>query len=160
MHVAPGSYSGAITTSKSGTASARIAYLSDTKWGAKLTNPTWSVAGSYVTVEGFDLTGPTTSYAFNVNALDNASGPAVHHVILKQNYIHDFMTSGCASTGIIQETPRGGHDFPNNSHDNTYDGNIIRHVGSYNSGVNGCVTLHGFYLSGPGDRIINNESDY
>src|SRR5207248_1738139 len=37
IHVAAGRYSGPITTNRSGTATARIVWLSDTKWGAKIT---------------------------------------------------------------------------------------------------------------------------
>ena len=40
VHVAAGTYSGPITTNKSGNSSARIVYISDTKWGAKINTAT------------------------------------------------------------------------------------------------------------------------
>src|SRR5439155_496489 len=62
VHVAPGTYSGQFNTDASGTSSAYITYVSDTKWGAKIaggSSSTWSNHGAYVTIQGFDVTGPT-----------------------------------------------------------------------------------------------------
>ena len=69
IHVAPGTYSVAapslssagIRTTRSGTASARIRFQSDVKWGAKIvfsgTGMGWNSKGAYVDIEGFDITG-------------------------------------------------------------------------------------------------------
>ena len=57
VHVAPGTYSGQFNTDASGTSSAYITYVSDTKWGAKIaggSSSTWSNHGAYVTIQGFD----------------------------------------------------------------------------------------------------------
>ena len=69
IHVAAGTYrvsapaldNAGIKTSKSGTATARIKFVSDVKWGAKIivsgTGITWDSRGSYVDIEGFDISG-------------------------------------------------------------------------------------------------------
>src|SRR5262250_1844470 len=56
VHVAPGTYAGGFKTTTSGTESAPIHYLSDTKWGAVIVPPTnsstdiaWDNRGSYTT---------------------------------------------------------------------------------------------------------------
>src|SRR5207245_6900491 len=61
VHVAAGVYSGAVTVNKSGTASQRITYISDTKWGAVIRPSNgsipWTSNGSYVTVQNFEMDG-------------------------------------------------------------------------------------------------------
>jgi len=59
VHVAPGIYTGLIATNKSGTATQRIQYVSDTRWGAKLVGNSgagthvWQPSGSFVDINGF-----------------------------------------------------------------------------------------------------------
>jgi len=104
VHVAPGTYSGQFNTSASGTSSAYITYVSDTKWGAKIaggSSSTWSNHGAYVTIQGFDVTGPTGC----CNAI-YTSGNATKII---GNNVHDVQTSnGCSSTGggASWSTPR------------------------------------------------------
>ena len=73
VHVLPGTYNvsscsypasvcSSIAAKASGTASARIRFISDTKWGAKIvsgnnTYYAWEVDGDYVDIVGFDITG-------------------------------------------------------------------------------------------------------
>jgi hypothetical protein len=138
IHVAPGSYTSAITTNKSGTASGRIVYISDSKWGAKIINNSWQVMGNYTDVNGFDITNPGAGgYAFNVRGSND-------HILY--NNLHDFTVNGCGQYGVI--TPGGS--------DNWFIGNIIRHAGNYNSGANHCVTLHGIYSGGVRHTIQDN----
>ena len=66
IHVAPGAYpvsaptlhSAGIVTSRSGTAAARIRFVSDIKWAAKIlvsgTGIAWRSKGNYVDIDGFD----------------------------------------------------------------------------------------------------------
>ena len=74
VHVAPGNYvevassdytSKGIWTKASGTASARIKYISDTKWGAKITPigvwTVWNNEGSYVDIQGFEVIGDAST---------------------------------------------------------------------------------------------------
>ncbi|GAB3420038.1 DUF1565 domain-containing protein [Massilia agilis] len=61
--VAPGTYTGGFKTTASGTSSARIYWVSTTKWGAKIvpgsTANVWDNRGSYVSIVGFDIDGST-----------------------------------------------------------------------------------------------------
>src|SRR5712692_5970803 len=61
VHVAPGIYSQPVTTDPSGTATARITYLSDVKWGARIqttgADMAWTNNGNYVDIVGFNITG-------------------------------------------------------------------------------------------------------
>jgi hypothetical protein len=64
VYVAPGTYSGGLTTAKSGTSSARIRYVSSTKHRAILVAPSGSTAqhgwlntGNYVDIDGFQIDG-------------------------------------------------------------------------------------------------------
>jgi len=62
--VAPGTYAGGIKTTASGTSSARIYWISTTKWGAKIVPPAsssnnnaWDNRGNYVSIIGFHIDG-------------------------------------------------------------------------------------------------------
>src|SRR5262249_13196659 len=64
VHVAAGMHSGGFETTTSGTASAPIHYLSDTKWGAIIVPPAnstsdtaWDNRGAYVVIDGFQVDG-------------------------------------------------------------------------------------------------------
>ena len=63
VRVLAGTYNTTVQTYTAGTASARITWISDTKWGAKIVGSTnsgngnWAVHGDYVTVQNFDITG-------------------------------------------------------------------------------------------------------
>jgi len=142
IHVAAGTYSGPINTKKSGTASARIVFTSDTKWGAKIVNSNWLISGSYVDVNGFDMTSPGGG-GFGVQTLANG----VH---IMGNYLHDFTTSTCGQYGVIN---LGNLTVVS---DNWAVGNVIRHAGNYNADSNHCVHLHGIYAFGIRDIIENN----
>ncbi|MGC2184113.1 MAG: DUF1565 domain-containing protein [Terriglobales bacterium] len=145
VHVGPGTYSGP-STSKSGTSSARIVFISDTKWKAKIANSSWQAGGDYVDINGFEFTNPGSGgYAVNI-----ASAKSVH---ILNNYMHDFNVSGCGPYGIINETN-------NPISDSVISGNVIRHAGNYNptSGPTAvhCVELHGIYSEGKNTIIQNN----
>lgn len=94
VYVLPGSYAGGITTSKSGTAAARIRYVSSTKWGAKLVAPAGSTAkhgwlntGNYVDIIGFQLDGRSAPEWRN-GILTRAS-----YGVINENYIHHLAQS-------------------------------------------------------------------
>ena len=149
VHVAPGTYSGPITTNKAGTASGRLVWLSDTKWGAKVTNANWQINGNYVDLNGFDLTSPGSGgYGVFV-------GLQTSFVHILNNNMHDFTTGDCGSYGVITDG-RANPPGPNPGGDNWIIGNVVRHAGNYNFGVYNCVTLHGIYSTGPRDIIQNN----
>src|SRR5882762_7891947 len=62
VHVLPGAYRGRIATAASGAADARITYISDQKWGARvigdvIDRSAWDNRGNYVAIIGFDVSG-------------------------------------------------------------------------------------------------------
>ena len=148
VHVAPGSYSGPITTNKSGTASGRIVYTSDTQWGAKISTMNWTANGSFVTIQGFDGSSASGPNGFAVQANGDS-------VSVLNNNLHDFDVAGCASAGVLGTktiNPAGGSNPPARASDMVIRGNIIRHGGNYNptygNGVINCVEFHGIYDGG------------
>ncbi len=65
IHVAPGVYPGDLITQASGTSSAHVRFVSDSKWGAKLvagsTGMIWYSKGAYVDVIGFEIDGTAST---------------------------------------------------------------------------------------------------
>ena len=145
VHVAPGTYSGPITTRKSGTPSARIVFISDTKWGAKITTTNWSANGSYVDVNGFEMTSPGTGNNYAIGA----QGDSVH---ILNNYMHDFDLGGCAQFGIVNVGTGSGTIY----HNIWVVGNVIRRISTYSLGTHSCVTAHAIYDFGARSMIQNN----
>lgn len=148
VHVAAGTYSGPITTNKSGNSSARIVYISDTKWGAKINTANWLARGSYTDINGFDMTSPGTN-GFCVGTNGVSSGTAASFVHILNNYCHDVSTSMCPYVGAIFDN--GTQSPVIQSTDNHIIGNVIRH-----GGTPGCTVIHGIYADGPRDIIQNN----
>ena len=132
IHVASGTYSGSVQTNKNGTASARIRYVSDTQYGARLLGSSsgavmWAVTGSYTDVVGFDFDGsvnaaaidglvvyqtaPHSNILFNrLHDIDNSPTAENHNAVLQSN-------SGGACTGCF------GPGFT------AYTGNLLYHNG-------------------------------
>jgi pectate disaccharide-lyase len=139
VNVAPGSYAQP-TLSTSGTASARIRYVSTQPWGARIAGSRYTavaVSGAYVDFVGFDVTGDS-SVATGIGISGNYSRAIGNHV-------HDIKRSCNPNGGIVTHT---GHDMEvirNYVHDNG--------VGARDGS---CRLFHGVYLSRPGDKAINN----
>jgi uncharacterized protein YjdB len=83
-HFASGNYTWSYSSNqvtKSGTASAPITYISDTKWGAKIygtgDSPIWN-GGDYVDIIGFDVTGNGTNGIEANGSYDRVIGNRVH----------------------------------------------------------------------------------
>jgi hypothetical protein len=152
IHVARGTYytSSIIDTSINGTSTARIRYMSDQKWGAKIVtsaSQAWSVSGSYVDIEGFDITSSSTVTTMGIHI----SGGSFDRVIA--NRIHDFSPAGkCYGAGVVMGG-EGPSPFTAN-HDNSAIANIIFNIGAMSSGP--CNQFHGIYASTPGCIVINN----
>jgi hypothetical protein len=141
VHVASGTYNDFnIETSKSGGASTRVVYISDTRWGAKLNAPRWQSHGSYVDILGFDMTGTGSNFAI-------AWGPAGGgHQTIQYNYLHDISTSACPQAAVIMAAVATTDDLIN--------GNVIRHAGGpFGSCTGG---WHGIYSDGLRTIITNN----
>ena len=149
VHVAPGTYAEDITITTSGTASSRIRFVSDTKWGAKIIPSTaahddivWKVNGDYVDIEGFDISASghqeIASLIFIYGSFD--------HVM--NNHAHDMpVTSAhdCAPGGAILTQGDPGKQ------DTEIIGNFVHNIGSGACWFNHCI-----YTQMPGDVIANN----
>lgn len=151
IHVASGTYyvsapsagSVGIRTSKSGTATARIKFVSDVKWGAKIrvsgTGITWDSRGSYVDIEGFDISG---SGRHGILA-------AGRNLTFRHNFIHDLTVSGgCTGGGgaaIDTYGPVGNV---------VIDRNIVRNIGYRMIGT--CNTVQGIYIANANNVVTNN----
>lgn len=145
VHVAPGSYAGNISTNVSGTSGARITYISDTPhaarifnaaWNGDLNQSVWVNVGSFVTIEGFDVSG----YAFQ--GIDNSGA----NVVIQGNHVHNVVPHDCNGNGGA-----GIDDYGNDSDD---IGNIVNDVGNFSLGT--CAYVHGIYADRTGGHVWNN----
>jgi hypothetical protein len=153
VHVAPGTYDVSscsypggicysISTSASGTASARIRFISDVKGGAKIvsgnsTYYAWGVDGSYVDIVGFDITGNSMT-AIRLNGSNQRA---------LNNVIHNMGTQFCdgnGGAGIVSSNYSAGS--------NDIIGNIVHDIGT----PGGCNGVQGIYYSNYGGHILNN----
>lgn len=151
VHVAVGSYNldnetnGRLKTTASGTASARIRWISDQKWGASLTasvtgnSAVWWTQGDYVDIQGFDISGAGVLGIYNEGS----------HTRMIANHVHDLAHgAGCPAfggAGIVDANPAAtGDDIL---------GNWVHDVGDYNFV---CQRIHGIYHSNQGGHIYNN----
>lgn len=154
VHVAPGTYNvagpgaypssvtNAITTSVSGTASARIRFISDVKWGAKIVTSnqpyySWSVDGDYVDIVGFDITGNGMTGL----RLNGSNQRALNNVVHNLGYL---LCDGNGGAGIVSSNYSAGY--------NDIIGNIVHDIGN----PGGCNSVHGIYYSNYGGHIFNN----
>ena len=147
VHVAPGTYSEAIESSRSGTSTAPIRFVSDTKWGAKI-RPVhaliaWENYGSYVDIVGFDVSGDESTYI----GIDNEAS----HVRIIGNHVHDILAPSCIAFGGAGID----HGDGTASHDNDTLGNIVHDVGDVSAPLP-CDSIHGIYQHTPGGHIWNN----
>lgn len=151
IHVAPGAYlvsaptlhSAGIVTSRSGTAAARIKFVSDIKWAAKIlvsgTGIAWRSKGNYVDIDGFDISG---SGRHGILA-DGAN------LQITNNLVHDLTISGgCTGSGGAAIDTNGG------SGKVLIRGNVIRNIGAAMIGK--CNTVQGIYIANPNNTVVNN----
>ncbi len=151
IHVAPGTYrvsapsagSNGITTSKSGTATARIKFVSDVKWGAKIivsgTGITWNSKGSYVDIDGFDISGTGRHGILSAGA----------NLTITNNYIHDLTISGGCNGGggaAIDTYGPVGNVLIN--------ANVVRNIGA--AMIGSCNTVQGIYVANANNVVTNN----
>ncbi len=152
VHVAPGTYDvSSVVTSTSGTASARIRYISDTKWGAKIvgsgTEIIWEVDASYIDIVGFDITGPN-----RVGILIGWSGSGSGNDHIFNNNIHDLTVSlGCAGVGGAAIATSFA---PWGTGSNWIIGNRVANIAA--SLIGTCNSIQGIYIGTPNDIVENN----
>jgi hypothetical protein len=151
IHVAPGVYkvsasslgSAGITTVRSGTATARIKFVSDVKGGAKIvvsgTGITWHSKGSYVDIDGFDISG-TGRHGILADGTN---------LTITRNFIHDLTISGgCNGSG------GGAIDTNGGAGGVLINANVIRNIGYAMIGK--CATVQGIYIANPNNVVTNN----
>lgn len=150
IHVACGVYpntledSGRLLTTTSGTLSAPIRWVSDVRWGAKLTtnltgnDATWWNQGNYVEIQGFEITGSGALGIYNEGSFTR----------IIDNKVHDIPATGCPSDGGA-----GIHDGNYAASDDDIIGNWVYHIGNYTSP---CPRVHGIYHANLRGHIYNN----
>jgi hypothetical protein len=154
IHVASGTYVGGFQTTKSGTATGRIRYLSDTRWGARIVPPAssskktaWDNRGAYVTIDGFEVDGSTnpTGTLWTVGINVAGQGDIVTHCL-----VHHIFNTGTANSGggagILLDAWYGFNDMQ-------ALGNVVHHAGPSNG--TGGSWYHGIYQTATG-TIKNN----
>jgi parallel beta-helix repeat protein len=146
VHVAPGNYSGAITTSASGTSKARIRFVSDRQWGAVIraasVDIVWTNLGDYVDIEGFDIAGSTPDTCDGI--INYAS-----YVRIIGNNVHDvgYDPARCVfGSGIVNHNNRAGHD-------DDVIGNVVHDIGNFGRAHQ---LHHGIYHANLRGHIWNN----
>ena len=147
VHVGPGTYTETINSSVNGTATARIRYVSDSKWKAIIKPASgaytmWTVKGGYTDIDGFQIDG-SNSTSVRAGIYLNGGNSSVQN-----SWVHHVATSsGCdnrGGAGLVSDQSRGrslgNYDFI---------GNVVHNVGG------GCGWIQGIYHSSSG-KIINN----
>ena len=116
VHVAAGEYEGDVTTSISGTSSARIRFISEQQGAAHIVGGTgeaaWLNKGDYVEIMGFDVAGK------NPNGIENLGS----NVRILGNIVHDIVAS-CDSNG-----GSGINNANYSAYDNDIGGNFVHDV--------------------------------
>jgi len=149
VHVAPGIYSETIRSSINGTSSARIRFVSDSKWGAIIkppngaANTAWESKGAYVTIENFEVDCSLNPACLNGILLGGSNS------IIKGNHVHhignnpNVSCTGAGGSGINATSYWKGVNM-------ALDNNIIHHIGTPT-----CRFIQGIYHSSTG-TIKNN----
>lgn len=135
--------SAGILTKKNGPATARIKFVSDVKWGAKLivsgTGITWDSRGNYVDNDGFDISG-TGRHGILAGGLNRT---------ITNNSIHDLtFSAGCNGSGgaaIDKYGPVGNIII---------DRNVVKNIG-YEM-IGSCNTVQGIYIANAYNLVTNN----
>jgi len=119
IHVLPGTYTKPITSG---------------------VRTSWTNWGSYVDIQGFDITGDG-----DIGINDYGS-----YVRIIGNHVHNYAIASCGSNGAA-----GIDDSVNNgNHDNQVIGNVVDHIGPPLTTY--CNVDQGIYHSTPGGYIANN----
>lgn len=146
VHVMAGTYNldGEFKTEASGVPGYRIRYVSEEKWGAKLrssksgNSSVWWNQGSYVDIEGFDISGNGALGIYNTGSFTRIIG----------NHVHDIPAPGCPSNGGA-----GIHDGNYTASDDEIIGNTVHDIGDPRAL---CMRVHGIYHANLRGKIAGN----
>ena len=165
VHVMPGTYNNAVSLRRSGAATARITYISDVKWGAKLVvtgkeDSCFNAAGSYVDYIGFDITEDPITGSCRIGMLVTGG-----HTTVQQNRIHDLNRDsrirGCSQKegggGIVISSQNTGPPLTDTA---LVDSNLVDNIGGQGDFValHTCPYIANFYLSMSNLTATNNIS--
>ncbi|NHZ37887.1 DUF1565 domain-containing protein [Massilia rubra] len=146
VFVAPGTYAGGIKTTVSGSASARIYFVSTTKWGAKIVasgssgKTGWDNRGNYVDIVGFEVNGKGgkwTGGIYNGGSYD----------MIRANYVHDIAKGVACNSG-------GGSAIGVDSYYKGVKSDVVGNL-VHDIGPAGCRFVQGIYVSTSGS-VKNN----
>jgi hypothetical protein len=153
VHVAAGTYYGGFTTSTSGTASARISYVSTTPWGAKIVpasgttaRTAWSVMGDYNDVIGFEVDGKSNL------SWKNGITTGKSNILFQGNHVHHIATDPVMCDGNGGSGLNATHYWYGVNVDMI--GNTVDHIGS-----RGCKYIQGLYMATSGNLKNNIAHD-
>ncbi len=142
VHVAPGHYHEDVINSVSGTASARIVFISDKKWGAKIYGQRdagfiFHNKGDYVDIVGFEVSGKKS----RLGIINYAN-----HCRILYNHVFDIEANNAGNSG------GAGIDNSNyDAADNDIIGNVVHDIGIGSTGH-----VQGIYHSNGKGCIFNN----
>ena len=149
--VAPGTYAGGFKTTASGSAGARIYFVSTTKWGAKIVPPAssgnstaWDNRGNYVSIIGFDVDGtkPGAGTAWLHGIYTGGS-----YGMIQENHVHHLATAAAC-------TSAGGSAIGVDSYYKGVKDDIVANTVN-DIGPSGCKFIQGIYVSTSGS-VKNN----
>lgn len=147
VFVAPGTYTGGFKTTVHGSASARIYYVSTTKWGAKIVpasgstiKTAWDNRGNYVDIVGFHVDGTGSRWTGGI--YNGGSYDAIRH-----NWVHHIAKG-------VSCTSAGGSAIGVDSYYRGVKGDVIGNL-VHDIGPAGCRFVQGIYISTSG-TVKNN----
>jgi parallel beta-helix repeat protein len=146
VHVSPGTYVQAVNITRSGLPNARIRFISDSRWTAKVTgngtiNDAFMVReADYVDIVGFEVINETGYQGIELyGSHDRALG----------NHVHNVWADGCkdwrGGAGINSSNP--------SAPGNEISGNVVHDIGDY---AHGCASVHGIYIANAQNTVQNN----
>jgi hypothetical protein len=151
VHVAPGTYAGGFRTAASGTATARIRFVSTSRWGARLVPPpnstnatAWDNRGNHVDIAGFAVDGSTYDGGIGWTTGIYSGGS---HVSISNNHVHHIATAAACTNGGGAGITVDGYYRGTNS---DVSGNSVHDIGPA-----GCRYIQGIYISTTG-TVSNN----
>ncbi|NVD74320.1 DUF1565 domain-containing protein [Duganella sp. BJB1802] len=149
IHLAPGRYAGGFRTAASGTATARIRYVSDTRWGAKIVPPAsstndvaWDNRGSYVDIDGVEVDGSAVQAGTRWSTGIYTAGA---FGTVRNSHVHHIGQGGCVSGGGI------GSDSYYGGASNDVLANVVHDIGAA-----GCKSMYGVYINTADSEVKNN----
>ena len=145
VHVLPGTYTQQVIVDNDGTPDARITFISDKTWEAKIattgTNDPWITRADYIDIVGFDITSTGSRDGIeNMGSFIRTIG----------NHVHDI-PGNCDSIG-----GSGIDDSKYTTHDDDIIGNVVNNIGATYPKL--CEYVHGIYHSTNRGHIMNNIS--